>query len=115
MTFDRYLEELNRTSFAGFVDGHPDVLILAGNLARALIEVPTEVQVVALSLYLGQVWAAAVNDHIRLDDGTVFLLDLEKRLAIFGATAGAGYAEAMKHLPAIFAELHKVFGKPGAH
>lgn len=107
MTFDDYLVTLRKTTFAGYIDGHPDVVQLNSLLSRGLLLVPTEVQIMALSLYLGQVWATTFNDHILLDDGTVFLLDLEKRLAIFNAVATAGFTGAMEHLPAIFKQLYR--------
>lgn len=107
MTFDEYVAVLNKATFAGFIDGHPDVVQLNTLLSQGLMRVPTEVQIVALSLYLGQLWATTQGDHLALDDGTVFLLDFEKRVAIFKATAGAGFASAMEHLPSIFAELYK--------
>lgn len=106
MTFDDFLARLRERNYGDFIMERPDVPVICLALAKGFMMIPSETQIVALSLYLGQVWAASQGDVIRSEDGFAFMLDFEKRVALFEVTARAAFVEAMRDLPTLMQKLN---------
>ncbi len=106
MTFEDFLAKFKQGTFGDIIEGHAEVVNVNMQLAHFLRYIPTEVQIVAMSLFLGQIWATTQANHLRLDDGTVVLLDFDKRIALFEATARASFVEAMRQLPALQSSIY---------
>lgn len=112
MSFDDFVAAIKSRGYNSIVEGDRRVVDINLALAQGFIDTHPETQIVALALYLGAVWAASLGETVKADDGSLFMMDFDKRMVLFEAVAGASFRQAMEGLPAI---LQKVGGNVKGH